>query len=157
MSEPNYHTTKFFTENLLAIEMNKTETFMNKPIYLELSILELSKILMCEFYYDYAQPKYDEKAKRCYMDTDGFIVYIKAYDIYEDIAKDVEIRFDTNYEIECNSIDKPLPKNKKVIGLMKDELVGTVITKFVGVRAKTYSYLIHDGSKDKKAKGTKNV
>ena len=157
MSEPNYHTTKFFTENLLAIEMNKTETFMNKPIYLELSILELSKILMCEFYYDYAQPKYDEKAKRCYMDTDGFIVYIKAYDIYEDIAKDVEIRFDTNYEIECNSIDKPLPKNKKVIGLMKDELVRTVITKFVGVRAKTYSYLIHDGSKDKKAKGTKNV
>ena len=106
--EPNYHTTKFFTENLLAIEMKKTEILMNKPVHLGLSILELSKILMYEFWYDYVKPKYGEKVKLCYMDTDSFIVYIKTDDIYKDIAEDVETRFDTsNYELECNFIDRP--------------------------------------------------
>ena len=69
VSEPNYHTTKFFTENLLAIEIKKTEILINKPIYLGLSILELSKILMYEFWYDYVKPKYGEKTKLCNMDT----------------------------------------------------------------------------------------
>ena len=68
---------------------------MNKPVYLGLSILELSKVLMYEFWYDYVKPKYGEKAKLCYMDTDSFIVYIKTGDIYKDIAKDVETIFDT--------------------------------------------------------------
>ena len=72
VSEPNYHTTKFFTEFKLAIEMKKTQILMNKPVYLGLSILELSKILMHEFWYDHVKPKYDEKAKLCYMDTDSF-------------------------------------------------------------------------------------
>ena len=122
---------------------------MNKPVYLGLSILELSKILMYEFWYDYVKPKYGEKVKLCYMDTDSFIVYIKTDDIYKDIAEDVETRFDTsNYGLECNSIDRPLTKgrNKKVIGLMKDELGGKIMTKFVGLRAKTYSYLIDSPS-----------
>ena len=113
---------------------------------------------MYQFWYDYVKPKYGKKAKLCYMDTDSFIVYVKTDGIYKDIAKDVEARFDTsNYVLECNSIERPLPngKNKKVIGLMKDELGGKIITKFVGLRAKTYSYLIDDGSVDKKAKGTK--
>ena len=95
LSEPKFHTTKFFTENLLAIQMKKTEILMNKPVHLGLSMLELSKILMYEFWYDYVKPKYSEKAKLCYMDTDSFIVYIKTYDIYKDIAKDIETRFDT--------------------------------------------------------------
>ena len=69
VSEPNYHTTKFFTETLLAIEMKKTEILMNKPVYLGLSILELSKILIYEFWYDYVKPKYGGKAKLRYMDT----------------------------------------------------------------------------------------
>ena len=154
VSKPNYHTTKFFTEKLLATELQKkTEILMSKAVCLGLSILELRKILMYEFWYDYLKPKYGEKAKLCYMDTDSFIVYIKTEDIYKDIAEDVETRFDTsNYEL-----DRPLPKgkNKKVIGLMKDELGGKIMTKFVGLRAKTYSYLIDDGSEDKKAKGTK--
>ena len=133
--------------------MKKTQIYMNKLVYLGLSILELSKILMYEFWHDYVKPKYCEKAKLCYMDRVSFIVYIKTDDLYKDIAEDVETRFDTsNYEL-----DRPLPKgkNKKVIGLMKDELGGKIMTKFVGLRAKTYSYLIDDGSEDKKAKGTK--
>ena len=86
------------------------------------------------------------------------IAYIKIDDIYKNIEEDVETRFDTsNYKLECNSIDRPLPKgkNKKEIGLMKDELGGKIMTKFVGLRVKTYSHLIDDSSEDKKAKGTK--
>ena len=80
-------------------------------------------------------------------------IQIVSDDIYKDIADDVETRFDTsNYELECNSTDRPLPKgkNKKVIGLMKDEVGGKIMTKFVGLRAKTYTYLIDDSSEDKK-------
>ena len=99
------------------------------------------------------KPKYDNNVKLCYMDTDSFIVNIKTNDFYEDIANDVENRFDTsNYEA-----NRPLPmgKNKKFIGLMKDELGGKIITEFVTLRPKTYSYLTDDGKEDKKAKGTK--
>ena len=113
---------------------------MKKPVYLGLLILELSKILMFEFRYAYVKPKYGKKATLSYMDTDSFIVYIKTDDIYNDIAEDVEARFDTsNYELECNSIDSLLPtgKNKTVIGLMTDELGGKIMTKFVGLRSKT--------------------
>ena len=76
-SEPNYHTTKYFSENLMAIEMKKTKVKMNKPIYLGMSILDISKTLMYEFWYDYIKPKYQDKAKLCYMDTDSFAIYIK--------------------------------------------------------------------------------
>ena len=78
---------------------------MNKPVYLGFSILELSKLWMYHFWYDHVKLKYSKKAKLCYMDTNSFVVYIKADDIYKDIAEDVETRFDTsNYESECNSI-----------------------------------------------------
>ena len=89
------------------------------------------------------------------MDTDSFIIYIKTQDVYEDIAHDVEKRFDTvNYEL-----NGPLAtgKNTKVIGLMKDELGKRIITKFVALRPKTYSYLIDDGNNDKKAKVKKTM
>ena len=95
VSKPNYHTTKFFTETLLSIEIKKTEMLMNKPVYFGISILKLSKILMYDFWYDYVKPTYGEKAKLCYMDTNTFIVYIKADDIYKDIAEDVETRLHT--------------------------------------------------------------
>ena len=95
VSEPNHHTTKFFIEHLVAIKMKKTQILMNKPAYLELSILELSKILMYEFWYDYVKPKCSEKAKLCY------IVNIKTDEIYEDIGEDVETRVDnSNYELD---------------------------------------------------------
>ena len=153
VSEPNYHTTIWFSENLLPIEMKKTKVKMNKPVYLGLSILEMSKTLMYEFWYDYMKPKYGDKVKFCYMNTDSFIMHIKTEDFYKDIANDVEKRFDTsNYEV-----NRPLPtgKYKKVIGLMKDELGGKIMTEFVALRPKSYSYLTGDCKEDKKAKGTK--
>ena len=94
VSEPNYHTTKFSTENLLAIEMKKTEIIMNKPVHLGRLILELYKRLMYEFWCDYVKLKYGKKVNLCYIDKCCFIVYIKTDDIYKDIA-DVETRFDT--------------------------------------------------------------
>ena len=130
---------------------------MNKPIYLGLSILEISKILKYEFWYDYMKPKYNNNVRLCYMDTDSFVTHIKTNDFY----KDVENRFDTsNYEVNTSETSalarRPLPtgKNKKVIGLMKDELGGKIITEFVTLRPKTYSFLTDDGKEDKKAKGT---
>ena len=153
VSEPNYHTTKWFSENLLAIEMKKIKMKMNEPAYLGLSILEISKTLMYEFWYHYIKPKYQNNAKLCYMDTSSFIINIKTEDFYEYIANNVEKRFDTsNYEI-----NRPLPKgkNKNVIGLMKDELGGNIMTEFAEFRPKTYSYLMDDGHSDKKARGTK--
>ena len=153
VSEPNYHTINLISENLSIMEMKRTKLKMNKPIYLGLSILEISKLLMYEFWYDYMIPKYGDNVKLCYMDTDSFIMNIKTEDFYKDIPNDVEKRFDTsNYE--C---DRPLPtgKNKKVVGLMKDELGGRVIMEFVALRSKTYSYLTDDCKEDKKAKGTK--
>ena len=122
VSEPNFHTVKFFTEKLLAIEMRKTGILMNKLVYLGFPKLELNKVLISEFWYDYVRLKYVEKAKLCYMDRDSFVAYMKIFEILKDIAEDVETRFDTlNFELECNSTDRPLSKekNKNVIGLMK--------------------------------------
>ena len=153
VSEPNYHTINYISENFSIIEMKRTKVKMNKPIYLGLSILEISKLLMYEFWFDYMKPKYGDNVKSCYMDTDSFIMNIKTEDFYRDIANGVEKRFDTsNYEV-----DRPLStgKHKKVIGLMKDELGGRVITEFVALRPKTYSYLTDDCKEDRKAKGTK--
>ena len=108
---------------------------------------------MYEFWYDYMKPKYANNVKLCYMDTDSFIMNIKTDYFYKDISNDVENRFDTsNYEV-----NRPLPtgKNKKIIGLMKDELGGKIIMEFVTLRPKTYSFVTDDGKEDKKAKGTK--
>ena len=111
VSEPNYHTINLISQDLSIIEMKKTKVKMNKPIYLGLSILEISKTLMYEFWYDYMKPKYDNNVKLCYMDTDSFIMNIKTNDFYEDIASGIENGFGTsNYEV-----NRPLPtgKNKK--------------------------------------------
>ena len=153
VSEPNYHTINLISDDLSIIEVKKTKVKMNKPIYLGLSILEISKILMYEFWYGYMKPKYNDNVRLCYMDTDSFVMHIKTNDFYKDIASDVENRFDTsNYEV-----NRPLPtgKNKKIIGLMKDELGGKIIMEFVTLRPKTYSFLTDDGKEDKKGKGTK--
>ena len=153
VSESNYHTINLISEDLSIIEMKKTKVKMNKPIYLGLSILEISKILMYEFWYDYMKPKYNVDVKLCYMDTDSFVMHIKTNGFCKDISDDVDNRFDTsNYEVK-----RPLPigKNKNVVGLMKDELGGEIIMEFIALRPKTYSYLTDNGKIDKKAKGTK--
>ena len=117
VSEPNYHSTKFFTENVLAIEMKKTQILMNKLVHLGTSILQLSKYVMYEFYNDYVKPKYGEKAKLCYM----FYCIHKKEMIFKDIAEVAETRFNTLiYELD---IALPKSKNKKVIDIMKEEFM----------------------------------
>ena len=109
---------------------------------------------MYEFWYDYVKPRHGEKAELSCMDTDSFRVYIKIEVFHTDMEKDVGARFDTsNYEL-----DKPLPKgtNKRVIGLMKDEIGRKINKEFTALRAKTYSYLTDNIDEDKKTKGTKN-
>ena len=139
------------SENLSIIEMKKVKVKMNKPIYLGLSILEISKIIMYEFWCEYMKRKYGHMVKLFYTYTDSLVMNIKTKDFYKDIAQDVEETFDTsNY-----GVDRPLPKgkNKKVIGLMKDELGGVIITEFVALRPKTYSYMTDEFIEMKKAKG----
>ena len=89
VSEPNFHTSKQFSEELMAIEMRKTKVTMNKPVYLGQAILDISKTLMYEFWYDYLKPKYDDKVKICYMDTDSLIIHVKTEDFYKDVVQDV--------------------------------------------------------------------
>ena len=118
---------------------------MDKPVYLGLSILEIRKTLMYECQYNYIKPKYQQNAKLCCIDTDSFIIHIQTEDVYEDITGDVE------------KIDRLFPtgKKKKVVGLLKDELGGKIMTEFIAFIPKTCSYLMDDGTSDKKAKGTK--
>ena len=138
VSELNFHTMKLIDDNVAIIEMKKVKVKMNKPIYLGLSILDISKITMYELWYDFMKSKYGKRAKLCYMDTDSFIINIKTDDFYEDISENVMERLDTSNYI----YNRPLPKNvdKKVLGLMKDELGGVIITEFVALRPKAYSY-----------------
>ena len=133
VSEPNYHSHKNFSDHLMAIEMKKTRVKMNKPLYLGMSLLDISKTLLYEFWYEYTNSKYEDRVKLCYTDTDSFIIYIKIEDFFEDISNDVEGWFDTsNYD---KNVKRPLPigKNKKVPGIFKDELGGKIIAEFVGL------------------------
>ena len=153
VSEPNFHTMKLIDDNLAIIEMKKVKVKMNKPIYLGLSILDISKITLYEFWYDFIKSKYESNAKLCYMDTDSFIINVKTENFYKDISENVIERFDTSNYIH----DRPLPigVNKKVLGLMKDKLGGGIIAELVALRPKAYSYKTEDNIELKKAKGTK--
>ena len=152
--KPNFKSGVLFGENLMGCEMGKIKVMMKKPVYLGQAILDLSKIIIYEFHYDYIVPKYDlEKLKLCYMDMDSLVYEIKTEDFYADIADDVPARFDTSGY--CPNRPLPVGLNKKVIGLMKDELGGKVMTEFVALRPKLYSYKKLDGLEDKKCKGIK--
>ena len=102
----DYHATKFFTENLVAKEIKITQILLNNSVGLEVSIQELIKKLMYEFWYNQIKLKYGEKVESSYVDTGSFMLYIKNDSIYKDIAEDVETRFDTE-------LDRLLPKGKK--------------------------------------------
>ena len=148
--KPNFKSGTLLGPDLMSCEMGKVKVVMNKPVYLGQAILDLSKTIMYEFHYDYMKRKYrDEDLKLCYMDTDSLIYSIHTKDFYADIADDVEARFDTSGYVP----DRPLPvgKNKKVIGLMKDELGGEIMREFVNLRPKMYSYKVGN-SEPKKCK-----
>ena len=151
--KPNFKSGVLFGENLMGCEMGKIKVVMNIPVYLGQVILDLSKIVMYEFHYDYMVPKYGlEKLKLCYMDTDSLVYDIKTEDFYEDIANDVEARFDTSGYSKTYFGPLPIGLNKKVIGLMKDELRGKIMTELVALRPKLYSYKKLDGSENKRCK-----
>ena len=155
VSEPDYHSHKRFSENLMAIEMKKTRVTMIKPLYLDMSILDISKTLMCKFWCDYIGPKYGDKKKLCYTDTDSFIINIKTEYFFEDISNDLEKWFDTSKYSKNDKRPLPTSKNKKVPRFFKDELGGKIITEVVALRPKAYAYLTDDGSDHKKTEGTK--
>ena len=125
---------------------------MNKPVYLGMSILDIGKTLMYKFWYEYFKPKYGDRAKLCYADTDSFIIHIITEDFFEDISNDVEAWYDTSNYDENDKRPLPIGKNKKVIGLFKDELGGKIMKEFCARRAKTYSYLMDNDCDVKKAK-----
>ena len=151
--KPNFKSGVLFGENLMGCETGKIKVVMNKPVYLGQAILDLSKIVMYEFHYDYMKPKYGENLKLCYMDSDTLVYHIKAKDFYADIADDVPKRFDTSGY--CSNCLLPVGLNKKFIGLIKDELGGTIMTEFVALRPKLYSYRKLDGAEDKRCKRIK--
>ena len=142
---PNFKSGVLFGENLMGCEMGKIKVVMNKPVYLGQVILDLGKIVMYEFHYDYMVPKYGDRLKLCYMDMDSLIYDIKTEDFYEGIANDIEARFDTSGYGKTDFRPLPIGLNKKVIGLMKDELGGKIMTEFMALRPKLYSYKKLDG------------
>ena len=125
------------------------------PVYFGMSIIDISKTLMYKFWYDYIKPKNEDRSKLCYTDTDSFIIHIITEDCFVDISDDVEKWFDTSNYDENDKRPLPIGKNKKVIGLFKDELGGKIIKEFCALEAKTYSYLMGNDSEVKKAKGAK--
>ena len=141
----------------MAIETKKIRVNMTKPLYLGMSKLDISKILIFKFWYDYIKPKYG------YTDTDSFVIYIKTEDFFENIFDNVERWFDTSYYDKNDKKPLPIGKNKKVPSLFKDELLGKIMTEVVALRPKTYEYLRAGYDDDyekiinKRAKGTKSV
>ena len=152
--KPNLKSGILFGENLMGYEMGHIKVVMKKPVYLGQVILDLSKIVMYEFHYDYMKPKFKD-LKLCYMDTDSLIYNIETEDFYSDIMDDVEEVFDTSGYDKKDTRPIPIGKNKKVIGFMKDELGGKIMTEFIALRPKLYSYKKLDGEEDKKCKGIK--
>ena len=154
-AKPNYDGRKVFGENLISVHMKKTSLTMNKPVYLGMCILDLSKSLMFDFHYNYIIPKYGNKVKLLFTDTDSFLYEIETEDFYKDISGDVRDRFDTSDYKEGHPSGIPTGINKKVLGMFKDEAAGKIIKEFVGLRAKLYSYIMEEGEENKKCKGVK--
>ena len=146
---------KIFNENLVSVHMKKTSLTMNKPVYLGMCILDLSKTIMYDFHYNYIKSKYGDKAKLLFSDTDSFMYEIETEDFYKNISEDVKDRFDTSDYPENHPSGIPTGINKKVLGMMKDEAAGKIIKEFVGLRAKLYSYKMDEGGESKKCKGIK--
>ena len=154
VKKPNFDRINIFTEELVAVHMKKTTIKLNKPIYLGMSILELSKTLMYDFHYNYIKKKYEKNANLLFTDTDSLCYEIRTQDFYKDIAPDVHDKFDTSNFDKNYSSGIEVGVNKKVIGMFKDETGGKQIEEFVGLRSKLYAYKLC-GSEEKKCKGVK--
>ena len=123
--------------------MKKTKVKLNKPIYLGPAVLDISKTLMFEFWYDYLKPMYGDKIRLCYTDTDSFIMHIKTEDFCKDISADVDKWFGTSNFDKNDNRPSEIVKNKKVLGKVNDEICGKIMTKFCGLRAKMVLELKH--------------
>ena len=150
--KPNFKSGVQFSESLMGCEMGKIKVVMNKPIYLGQVILDLSKIVMYEFHYDYMKQKYPEGLTLCYMATNSLIYDMETENFYKDKAEDVKDRFVTSGYNRNQPLSVGL--NKKVTGLMKDELEGEIMTEFVTMRPKMYAYKTRSAG-SKKCKGIK--
>ncbi|XP_018393386.1 PREDICTED: uncharacterized protein LOC108772361 [Cyphomyrmex costatus] len=154
IAKPNFHSRSVFSENLVAIELRKLEVKFDKPIYVGMFILDISKTCLYEFHHEYMAPLFREKCKIMYTDTDSLIYHVECDDVYEIIKRDID-RFDTsNYSVD-NQYRIPLA-NKKVPGLMKDDNNGAIMTEFIGLRAKMYALRVQGQKDTKKAKGVKS-
>ena len=156
VAKPNFKgPCKIFNENLVSVHMKKTSLTMNKPVYLGMCILDLSKIIMFDFHYNYIKPKYGNNAKLLFTDTDSFLYEIQTEDFYKDISGDVINKFDTSDYPENHPSGIPTGINKKVLGMFKDEVAGKNIKEFVGLRSKLYSFIMEEGKENKRCKGVK--
>ncbi|KAL4135504.1 hypothetical protein QTP88_007110 [Uroleucon formosanum] len=154
IAKPNFDRRTIFTENLAAVHMKRTQISFKQPIYIGMCILDLSKMLMYDFYYNIIKKKYGNRVRLLYTDTDSLILEIKTNDFYQDIKINLD-HFDTSDYPKDNIYGLPLV-NKKVLGKFKDELNGKIMTEFIGLRSKLYSHRILDTEKEiKKAKGVK--
>ena len=161
VNKPNFADVKIFDEFLIAVKMRKTRVIMNKPIYAGMTTLDLSKLLMFDFQYGYVKKKW-ENCSVLYTDTDSLVLEIETEDFFADIAADVPEWFDTNnFSPKHPAVEKGLPivpENNKKIGLMKDECDGAIMTEFVALRPKLYSFLVEvdeEIREKQKAKGVK--
>ena len=157
-SRPNFSRATIFDRNLIAIHMKKSEVYFNKPVYVGQAILDLSKLLMFDFHYNFIQRKYSYKrAKLLFTDTDSLMYEIHTEDFYRDISEDIKTRFDTSDYPQDHKSGILTGVNKKVIGMFKDEVAGRQITHFVGLRPKLYSFKVEDSNTSKKCKGIKKM
>lgn len=155
IAQPNFKKCTIFDEDLAAIELHKTYILMNKPIIVGMCVLELSKVLMYKFLYNYLKPKYGQNIQLVYTDTDSFILEIKTTDVYADIRDEPDM-FDT-WDYPENNIYGIKRHNKKVPGKFSDELKGEIITDVVGLRAKCYAVRTKIDEKKKRKGVQKNV
>ena len=154
-AKPNFKYLNIFCEELIAIHMKHTSLTFDKPVYLGMCILDLSKTIMYDFHYNYIKPKYGDKAKLLFTDTDSLMYEIQTEDFYKDISGVVKDRFDTSDYPPNHPSGIPTGYNKKVLGMFKDEVAGRCIEKFVGLRAKLYAYKMLEGDENKRCKGVK--
>ena len=152
-AKSSYQHATIFDENLVAVHLRKIRLKFNKPVYVGQAILDISKTLMYDFHYGYARKKWD-KCQLCFTDTDSLLYEIETDDFFEDIRPDVDQWFDTA-DFPKDHHSGIQGKNKKVLGMFKDEGQGGIIEEFVGLRSKLYSYKMFEGKETKKAKGVK--